>query len=185
MRISALKLSVVGSLMAAIAMTGAASASADTTTCSASGTIKLSPGLTNTPTVQNVQVKGTLSGCESSERDMTEGKFQAHFKTAEAISCATLTSEGVGAAAEENKLIIKSKPKDGGNPMGTASLLILEGEGALSGTITSEGPFFEDTVSGALTQAYTGGPTCGIVPEHKKKAKKVNKGTVSGTVTIA
>ena len=184
MRISTLKLSVVGSLMAAIAMTGAASASADTTTCSASGTIKLSPGLSATPTVQNVQIKGSLSGCASTESTMTGGKFQAHFKTAEPISCATLTSAGVGAAAEENKLIVKGAPKGSGNLMGTVSLPILEGSCALSGTITSEGPFFEDVVSGSLTQAYTGGPTCGVA-EGKKKAKKVSKGTVSGTLSIS
>ena len=136
--------------------------------------------------MQNVQIKGSLSGCASTESTMTEGKFQAHFKTAEPISCATLTSEGVGAAAEENKLIIKAQAERfGGNPMGTASLPILEGEGALSGTITSEGPFFEDVVSGALTQAYTGGPTCGVTQKAKKKAKKVSKGTVSGTLSIS
>jgi hypothetical protein len=184
MRISTLKLSVVGSLMAAIAMTGAASASADTTTCSASASIKLSPGLSTTPTVQNVQIKGSLSGCAGVESTMTAAKFQAHFKTAEPISCATLTSTGVGAAGEENKLIVKGTPKGAGNLMGTASLLILEGEGALSGMITSEGPFSGDTVSGSLTQAYSGGPTCGVAV-GKKKAKKVTKGTLSGTVTIA
>lgn len=183
MRISTLKLSVVGSLMAAIAMTGAASASADSTTCSATGSIKLSPGLSTTPTVQNVQIKGSLSGCAGTESTMTGGKFQAHFHTAEAISCATLLTAGVGAAAEENKLIVKPAG-GGGNPQGTVSLLILEGSGALSGSITSEGPFFEDVVSGSLTQAYTGGATCGV-QTGKKKAKKVSKGTVTGTVTIS
>jgi hypothetical protein len=183
MRISTLKLSVVGSLMAAIAMTGAASASADTTTCGASGTIKLSPGLSATPTVQNVQIKGSLSGCASTESTITSGKFQAHFKTAEAISCATLLGAGVGAAAEENKLIIKPAG-GGGNPQGPVSLLIREGSGALSGSITSAGPFFEDVVSGALTQAYTGGPTCGVA-QGKKQPKKVSKGTVSGTLSIS
>jgi hypothetical protein len=183
MRISTLRLSVVGSLLAAIAMTGAASASADTTTCSASGSIKLSPGLSTTPTVQNVQIKGSLSGCASTESTMTAGKFQAHFKTAAPISCATLLSAGVGAAAEENKITVKPAG-GGGNPMGTVSLLILEGSGALSGTITSGGPFSEDVISGSLTQAYTGGPTCGVA-QGKKKAKKVSSGTVTGTVTIS
>jgi hypothetical protein len=104
------------------------------------------------------------------------------LEPASASEVATL--EGVGAAAEENKLIVKGKPKGSGNLMGTVSLPILEGSGALSGTITSEGPFFEDAVSGSLTQAYTGGPTCGVAV-GKKKAKKVSKGTVTGTVTIS
>jgi hypothetical protein len=64
---------------------------------------------------------------------------------------------------------------------------LIEGPAALGGTISS-GPFHEDALGGSLTQAYTGGPTCGQETEHKgkkKKGKKVNKGTVSGTLTIS
>ena len=39
--------------------------------------------------------------------------------------------------------------------------------------------------SGSITQTYTGGETCGIPPEGKKNAKKVNKGTYSGTLSIS
>jgi len=136
-----IKLMAVAAVVGALALVGTASASADSTTCTTGGSIKLSPGLTTTPTVQNVTVKGTLAECASVESEATEGKFIAHFKTAEPISCATLASlEGVGAAAEENKIVLKLKPKAGGNPMGTFSVPIREGAGSpLSGTITSEG----------------------------------------------
>ncbi len=180
-----MRMAAVAALMGAFALEGTASASADSTSCNTAGSIKLSPGLTTTPTVQNVSVKGSLSECVSVESEATEGKFLAHFKTAEPISCATLASGGVGAAAEENKIILKLKPKGGGNPQGTFSTEVREGSSPLSGTITSEGPFFEDTVGGSITQAYTGGATCGVVPEGKKKAKKVNKGTFTGTLSVS
>jgi hypothetical protein len=180
-----IKLIAAAALIGAFGLIGTATASADSTSCTSAGTIKLSPGLTTEPTVQNVSVKGTLSGCESVESEATEGKFNVHFKTAEPIDCATLTGEGVGAAAEENKIILKLKPKSAGNPQGPVSLAIREGAGALTGSITTEGAFFEDSVAGTLTETYTGGATCGIVPEGKKKAKKVNKGTFTGTVSVS
>jgi len=182
-----IKLMAVAAVVGALALVGTASASADSTTCTTGGSIKLSPGLTTTPTVQNVTVKGTLGECASVESETTEGKFIAHFKTAEPISCATLGSlEGVGAAAEENKIVVKLKPKAGGNPMGTFSVPIREGAGSpLSGTITSEGAFFEDSISGSITETYTGGAKCGEPEEGKKKAKKVNKGTFAGTFSVS
>jgi hypothetical protein len=182
MRISTLKLSVVGSLMAAIAMAGAASASADTTSCTNSGTVKLSPGLEATPHVQNITVKGVLTGCSGVESTQTEGKYVAHMKTAEAVSCSALT--GVGAAEEATNIVIKWTPKGGGNSMGSFTMPLTEAPGvALGGTLAS-GPFSEDTISGTVSQTYTGGPTCGV-PVGKKKAKRVNKGTVSGTLSIS
>jgi hypothetical protein len=181
-----MRMAAVAALMGAFALIGTASASADTTSCSTSGSIKLSPGLTTTSSVQNVTVKGALTGCSGVESEVTEGKFLAHFKTAEAISCATLASGGVGAAAEENKIVLKLKPKSGGNPQGTFSVEVREaGPSPLSGEITSEGAFFEDHIGGEITQSYTGGATCGVAPEGKKKAKKVNKGTFTGTFSVS
>jgi hypothetical protein len=178
---------VVGAI-GALALVGTASASADSTSCQTAGSIKLSPGLTTTPQVQNVTLKGTLSECASTESEVTSGKYVAHFKTAEAISCTNLGAGGVGAAPEESKVVLKLKPKamGGGNPSGPISVDIQEGSPQpLTGSITSEGAFFEDLISGSITQTYTGGETCGIPPEGKKNAKKVNKGTYSGTLSIS
>jgi hypothetical protein len=178
MRIPITRLIVAVALVAAFAVVGAASASADTTSCTVTeGKIKLSPGVSETPTVQNVQVKGTLSGCSGEESAFTGGKFKLHEKTAEPMTCASLAT-GVGAAAEENKIILKWTPKGSGNSQGPASLVVTEGTGALSGLV-SEGPFIEDTISGSLTQSYTGGTECGLTN------KKVKKGTASGTLSIA
>lgn len=180
---SLIRLVVVGALLAAFAMVGTASASAASTSCEASGKIKLSPGLSNTPTVQNVQVKGNLTNCASVESEVTSGKFQLHFKTAEPIDCATLKTAGVGAASEENKIMLKWAGGMG-NSQGPASLLITEEPAAaLTGSITS-GPFEGGAVSGSLSQSYTGGATCGE-GKGKKKPKKVSKGSVSGTIAVS
>jgi hypothetical protein len=132
------RLSILPSLILAGAMTGAASASADSLSCKAAGSIKLSPGLSAIPAVQNVQINGSLSECAGTETEVKEAKFQAHFKTAEPISCATLTGAGVGAATEENKLIIKFKGE--GNSIGTISVPITEVPGAAVTGLISEGP---------------------------------------------
>jgi hypothetical protein len=180
-----IRIAAVVGVFGALALVGTASASADSTSCQTAGSIKLSPGLTATPQVQNVTLKGTLGECESTESEVASGKYVAHFKTAEAISCANLVSGGVG-AAEGSKIVLKLSPKAGGNPSGPISVDIQEGSPQpLSGSITSEGAFFEDLISGSITQTYTGGETCGIPPEGKKKAKKVNKGSYAGTLSIS
>ena len=79
--------------MAALALVGTASASAASTSCNAGGIIKLSPGLSSEPQVQNVIVKGTLAGCESNESKVKTGKFVAHFRPPKR-SAVTLTDGG-------------------------------------------------------------------------------------------
>ncbi len=137
--------------------------------------------------MQNVQIKGTLSGCSGEESsEVTGGSFQIHGKT-EAIACAALKS---GAATDQGPIKLKWKPTPaaGSQSQGTVSVQLIEGAGFLTGLITS-GPFGDDDLIGGervLTQVYTGGPECGKETEHKgKKAKKVNKGTVSGTLSIS
>ena len=89
---------------------------------------------------------------------------------------------------EEAKLIAKWAPmQEGGNSQGPASVNLIEGAGTLTGTISS-GAFEGHAVSGSLTEAYTGGPECGKGTVHKgkeKKAKKVSKGTASGTLSVS
>jgi hypothetical protein len=181
------KLAVVAALVASFCLAATASASASTTTCNVeNASIKLSPGLTETPAVQNIQIKGDLSGC-TGESMVTGGKFQLHEKTAAAVTCKALT-EGAAAGGEEAKLIAKWAPmQEGGNSQGPASVNLIEGAGTLTGTISS-GAFEGHAVSGSLTEAYTGGPECGKGTVHKgkeKKAKKVSKGTASGTLSVS
>jgi hypothetical protein len=177
------RLSVVAALMSAFAMAATPSAaSADSTTCSNSGTIKLSPGLEATPHVQNISIKGTLTGCAGAESAVTEGAYVAHLKTTEAVSCTALT--GAGAAEEATNIVIKWSPKGGGNSMGTFSMPLTEVPGVSLGGTLASGPFNADSISGTVSQTYTGGAKCGVA-QGKKKAKKVNKGTLSGSLTIS
>ena len=186
MRLS--RLASVAALVGAFCLAATASASADTTTCTAEGSVKLSPGLSESPQVQNIQIKGTLKGCSGEEsEEIKGGGFRLHAKTAAPVTCKALT-EGAATNGEDLKLKWMPKPKAGSQSQGTASITLIEGAGALSGSITS-GPFAEDEVTGSLTQAYGNGPSCGqgTVNPHNgkvKKGKKVNKGKFSGTVSI-
>lgn len=179
MRIS--RLVAVAAVVGACCLAATASASAATATCTgASGRIKLSPGLSETAAVQNIQVKGELTGC-TGEGAQTSYKFQIHAKTAEAVTCAALTSGALSGA--ESTIMVKTGE---GNSSGSVSFQLIEGAGAFSSGPLSGGAFNEGTASGSLTQSYTGGATCGkptITEKHgkisEKPAKKVNKGTVT------
>jgi hypothetical protein len=167
-------------LCAAISAT-TASASAATASCETSGSIKLSPGLSAAAQVQNVTIKGTLKGCVGEESTVTTGKFEAHYKTAEPVTCATLT--GAGAAAANSNIVVKWAPKGQGNSMGSFSMPLTEVAGASLGGLIESGPFTGATIGGSVSESYAGGSTCGV-PQGKKKAKKVNKGTFVGTLSV-
>jgi hypothetical protein len=156
----------------AFAAAGAASAGAETGTCTEmSAKIKLSPGLTATPMVQTISIKGTLTGCTGST--VTGAKFVAHMKTAEPVSCSVL--KGPGAVELESSIVIKWSPKikGQGSSMGTFSMPLTENPAGVSfGGPLESGPFSSDSISGTAPQTYTGGPTCGEAT-GKKKAKAV------------
>ncbi len=175
------KSTAVAALVSALAFAGTASASAASTSCTSSGTVKLSPGLTATPKVQNITVKGKLSECAGEESSVTGGTFTAHLKTTEAVGCSVLTGEGV--TEEESKIVIKWSPKGQKNSIGTFSMPLTELPVALGGVIAS-GPFVEGAISGSATQAYAGSAECGVA-KGKKKAKAVNKGSFNGTLAVS
>src|SRR5487761_2534171 len=134
------KVSVVAALAAPLVTMGVAAAPASAsggTICSGnSGTIKLSPGLENTAQVQNIVIKGTLSGC--SGEAATGAKYVAHLKTVNAASCATLLGAGAPAAGT---IIVKWSPKGQGTSHGTISMpLATAPDVTMSGKLES-GPF--------------------------------------------
>jgi hypothetical protein len=174
-------------LMAAFA----ASASADSITCNINGSIKLSPGLSENPTVQNIAVtkhKGALlSGCTGSETTVTGGSVHIIGKTTEAVTCAALKGPGAPVALTA---IFKWQPNGSGNSTSTTfSMPLTEMSVALGGTIETETPetgpipFSGDTISGTVTQKYNG--TCGSSGHGKGGGKKVNKGSLTGTITVS
>jgi alpha-tubulin suppressor-like RCC1 family protein len=131
------------------------------------GMVKLSPGLSNTPAVQTMQIKGTFEGCTG--EPFTEVKYTASLKTAAAVSCSVLTAGGEAATGPAKyKWTPKAKPTKG-----TLSLLLSEASGvALSGELTS-GTYAPRTLSGTITESYSGAATCSTKP--------VKKGTFSGS----
>ncbi len=136
------------------------------------GTLTLSPGLTNTPAVQTVKVKGTISGCTGAP--FTEVVYSATSKTAEMVGCPVLKTTGEQASgAAKFKWTPKAKPA---KSTGTLGMLLTETPSvAFSGEITA-GSFSPLSLSGKASETFTGAATCGT--------KAVKKGTFTGT-TVA
>jgi hypothetical protein len=137
-------------------------------TCTASaGTIKLLPGLSDTPAAQTITIKGTLTGCTGDP--FTQVKFKASLKTAAPVACSVLKAGGEEAAGPA-KYTWAPKAK---RTAGTLSVLLSETPGAaVSGEVTS-GSYAPWTLSGTVTQSYSGAANCGEKP--------VKKGAFSGS----
>ena len=185
------KLAVLTAAIAAMGLMGAlaTSASADSITCEISGAIKLSPGLTESPQVQNLGItrhKGALlSNCTGAvETKVTGGNLHVVGKTTEAVTCAAL--KGTGAKTEDAG-IFKWQPKGEGfeNSPATLNFPVTENSVAIEGTVAmGTFPFSEDKISGMVKQTYGG--TCGSSGGHGHGGgKKVNKGTFTGSITIS
>ncbi len=146
-----------------------------------SGTIKLSPGLTETPHVQTITIKGALSGCDGPQ-EPASGTYVSHLATTEEVICATLGSIAAEPTTTSTSLVVKWLPKGLGNSHGSLVMPVTEVPGVpLEGKLEG-GPLTEalSVVSGSVSESFTGGPTCGV-PNGKKAAKAVTKGAFVGT----
>jgi hypothetical protein len=179
MRTMFMRLSVVVALLSPLATLGVSAGPADAaagmgTICSGnSGSIKLSPGLEVAPQVQNIVIKGSLSGCTGST--VTSATYVAHLKTTSPVDCATLTSGG----SATGTVVIKWSPKGQGSSHGTLSLPLTS---ALEAHMTGElanGPFEGLGLYGTVSQVFSG--TCGEPAVGAKKAKKVKNATFTGS----
>ncbi len=147
-------------------------------TCTSdSGTVKLAPGLTGTPAVQTLTINGILTGCTG--EPFTEAAYTATLKTAGPVSCSVLTGEGEPATGPARfKWRPKMKIARGGE--GTLRIALTELPGvAFSGEVSS-GSYSPLTLTGTLSQSYTGGATCGVKVGNRS-AKPVRKGTFTGS----
>jgi hypothetical protein len=146
------------------------------TACTAnSGTVTMKPGLTNTPAVQTVKIKGTLKGCKG--EPFTEVSYGATLTTGP-VSCSVLTGPGKTATGTAKyQWTPKAKPS---SATGLLSLVLSEAPSVAFSGETTAGSFSPLTFSGTATESYEGGPTCGV-PNGKKAAKAVKKGTFTGT----
>lgn len=146
-----------------------------------SGTIKLSPGLTDTPHVQNITIKGQLSGCDG-PAEPTGGTYLAHLKTTEEVTCSVLASISSEPTTTSTSLSVKWSPKSSGTSHGTFLVPLTEVGGALTGTLEGGGPFTapQSISAASLSEGFLGGPTCGQ-PPAKGSAKPVKSGTFTTT----
>ncbi len=145
------------------------------------GTIKLSPGLTETPHVQTITIKGTLGECGGTA-GAESATYVAHLKTTEEVTCSLLQSFSAEPTTESVSVSVKWAPHELGTSHGTLVVPITEASGAsLTGALES-GPFSapQAFTGGELLESFTGGPTCGV-PQSGKPAKPVKKGVFSGT----
>ena len=144
-----------------------ASASAAATCTGNSGTITLSPGLTDTPAVQTAKIKGTLSGCTG--EPFTKATYTAKLKTTEPVSCSLLPAAWETARGSAK---FKWMPRARASAATLSLLLTEKPEVGFSGEVTT-GSYSPLTISGALTESYVGAATC--------STKKVKKATYSGS----
>jgi hypothetical protein len=179
MRRYVLQVLTVASAMAAMAVLAAMPAGAAEeagTTCSTNtGVAKIAPGIGESAQVQNISVKGKLSGCSGSTG--ASASYVVHLKTAHAVTCASLSTEG---AVAGGTAILKWGAGHG-NSLGTMTVSGSTTSGfSLSGTI-NEGPFAGKHMSSTLTGTplFTGkGAAC----SKKNQLKTID---VSGSSPFA
>jgi hypothetical protein len=140
-----------------------------------SGTFTLSPGLTGTPALQTIKVKGTLGGCAG--EPFTAATYTATLKTASPLSCSVLKTTGESATGEAKyKWTPKAKASKG-----TLELLLGETPGIAFAGALGSGPYSPLTLSGSVSEHYTNAATCAVPQGKRGVIKAVTKGTFSGS----
>jgi hypothetical protein len=147
------------------------------TTCSHNaGKATYSPGLTDTPTVQTVKLKGSLSGCSGAA--YTSATYTAVLRTTGPIACSALTSSPGEPA--NGTLNVKWRPKGkASNSTGAINIDVTSVPNAPIGGTLSTGPFSPSTLSGSMSETFAGAETCGVT--KKGKVKPVKKATFTGS----
>ncbi len=143
------------------------------------GTIKLSPGLSETPHVQSITIKGELKGC-GGPLGIESGTYVDHLKTTEEVTCSALVSSSLESSTAAASLSVKWAPTEEGKSKGSLILPLSEVPlTGLSGTLEG-GPFGAPTSvsAAAVYESFTGGATCGQAV-GKKQAKAVKSGSFS------
>jgi hypothetical protein len=130
------------------------------------GTIKLSPGLSDKTAIQTMKIKGTLGSCAG--EPFAQTKYTATLRTAGAVSCSVLKEAGEAFGAVKYQWTPSAKASKG-----TLNMLLSETPPvAFSGEVAS-GTYSPLTFSGTATESYDGAATCSTTP--------VKKGVFSGS----
>lgn len=159
---------VLSSVVGATASPALAAEPTGSICASNAGTIKMSPGLEETEAkVQNITIKGVLSGCSGST--VTEAKYVAHLKSAGPMTCATLAA---GEAATGTILLKWTPKKPGGGTSHSTTEMVLTSESSTMYGSIEAGPFAGDGLYSPISASFG---SCG-----DKKAK-LKTGSLAGS----
>jgi len=150
-------------------------------TCSVNhGTIKLTPGLTETPSVQTITVTGELSECNGPQV-AEAGKYTDHLTTTEEVTCSALSSASLTPTTKSTGFAVKWIPLEEGTSKGTLIMPLSEVPlTGISGTLKG-GPFEASTPikAASISESFTGASQCGVPQGKLKVVKPVKVGTFS------
>ena len=140
-----------------------------------SGTITLSPGLTDNAVFQNVKIKGTLTGCTG--EPFTEAKYTATLTTTGTVTCSVLDGSGAPTFGTV-KYAWAPKTK---RTTGTLSMPLTETPEIVLSSKLESGPYSPLTLSGTASESYINAALCGVPQGRHGVVKAVKKGTFSGS----
>jgi hypothetical protein len=150
-------------------------------TCSVNhGTIKLTPGLTETPHIQTITVSGELSEC-SGPAVPESGTYVDHLTTTKEMTCSALSSASIEPTSKSTSFTVKWLPLEEGTSKGTLTVPLSEVPmTGISGTLKG-GPFEASTPikAASIAESFTGASTCGQPQGKLKVIKPVKVGTFS------
>jgi hypothetical protein len=153
----------------------------NTETCERnSGLITLSPGLTETPTVQNVTVRGALKGCDG-PYGFESGSYVDHLRTSEPVACPVLASASIEPITTPVSLRVTWLGGEGGVSKGTLTLPLSEVPlSGLSGTLMG-GPFASPTSieAASVYERFAGAASCGVPQGKRGVVQRVRLGAFS------
>jgi hypothetical protein len=146
-------------------------------TCSVNdGTIKLSPGLSETPRVQTITISASLARCEGPNVPES-GSYSLKEKTTEAVTCSYLQQSTTTPTTTPGKLTVTWSEREGSS---TGTLTVPISEVSLTGITGSlkGGPFSTMTPMNAasLNEMF---PPCGVPQGKKGKIEPIRAGTFS------
>ncbi|MHB8235611.1 MAG: fibronectin type III domain-containing protein, partial [Solirubrobacteraceae bacterium] len=150
-------------------------------TCERSqGSIKLTPGLSETPQVQAITVKGQLSECDG-PLGFESATFVDRLTTTEEVTCSVLASASAEPTTAPVSLSVKWLPSEAGSSKGSLLMPLSEvAATGLSGTL-EHGPFSAPTPvhTGWVAESFTGAASCGQPSGKKAIVKLVKAGAFS------
>jgi hypothetical protein len=148
------------------------------------GKIHLTPGLTETPAIQSITVKGEMSEC-GGPLGFEAGKYTAHLVTTEEVTCSALSSASLE-GTQAQSLSVKWLPLEEGTSKGSLVLPLSEVPlTGMTGTMVG-GPFLTATSLNAesVSESFKGAALCGVPQGKEQLVKPVKAGLFSTSEVV-